>query len=282
MTECTIVVEFYTCGGVMSWIPEEGEGPSYSWWERLGLSILRTGSLPRHVAFIMDGNRRFARKSQVDLIKGHSSGFDKLSETLFWCRDLGVEEVTVYAFSIENFKRPQKEIDDLMELAQNKFERMLSEIHRLREKGVRVQVLGKLSLLPQDLQNTIHQCVEATKDHKECTLNVAFAYTSREELTSAISLAASDSSSNVQEDLDVKSLERYFYGEGSRKVDLLIRTSGEVRLSDFMLWQGSYAVTYFTKVLWPEFKVTHFMGAIFHYQHHIPLIRALAPKEELL
>ncbi|XP_071742954.1 dehydrodolichyl diphosphate synthase complex subunit DHDDS [Lepeophtheirus salmonis] len=144
----------------MSWIPEEGKTPVYSWWERLLLSILRTGSLPRHVAFIMDGNRRFARKSKVELIKGHSSGFDKLSETLFWCRDLGIEEVSVYAFSIENFKRPQHEVNDLLDLARSKFQKLFSEIHRLAEKGVRVQVIGNLALLPEDLQEVIRKCVE--------------------------------------------------------------------------------------------------------------------------
>nr|ACO10812.1 Dehydrodolichyl diphosphate synthase [Caligus rogercresseyi] len=265
----------------MSWIPEEEKAPSYSWWERLLMSILQTGALPRHVAFIMDGNRRFARKSQVDLIRGHSSGFDKLSETLFWCRDLGIEEVTVYAFSIENFKRPQKEVQELMELAREKFKRLLSETERLKEKGVRVQVLGNLSLLPEDLQKTIGQCVNATKGHNKCTLNVAFAYTSREELTSSIRRAATDPSSQ-NTTLNPKSLENYFYGEGSRRVDLLIRTSGEVRLSDFMLWQSSYAVTYFTQVLWPEFRLTHLMAGIFHYQHNLPRIQALAPLEEEL
>nr|XP_040564448.1 dehydrodolichyl diphosphate synthase complex subunit DHDDS-like [Lepeophtheirus salmonis]ACO12045.1 Dehydrodolichyl diphosphate synthase [Lepeophtheirus salmonis] len=264
----------------MSWIPEEGKTPVYSWWERLLLSILRTGSLPRHVAFIMDGNRRFARKSKVELIKGHSSGFDKLSETLFWCRDLGIEEVSVYAFSIENFKRPQHEVNDLLDLARSKFQKLFSEIHRLAEKGVRVQVIGNLALLPEDLQEVIRKCVESTKDHSKCTLNVAFAYTSRDELTTAIRSAV-ESEKDSSAHIEPKTLENHFYGKGRSQVDLIIRTSGEVRLSDFMLWQGSYAVTYFTKVLWPEFRLLNLMAGIFHYQHNYPYIQALAPKEEL-
>ncbi|QQP38782.1 Ditrans_polycis-polyprenyl diphosphate synthase ((2E_6E)-farnesyl diphosphate specific) [Caligus rogercresseyi] len=241
----------------MSWIPEEEKAPSTP-------ASSKPEPSREHVAFIMDGNRRFARKSQVDLIRGHSSGFDKLSETLFWCRDLGIEEVTVYAFSIENFKRPQKEVQELMELAREKFKRLLSETERLKEKGVRVQVLGNLSLLPEDLQKTI--------GHNKCTLNVAFAYTSREELTSI----------HPTRRYGPLITKHHPQPQISRKLFLRRRLSEEVRLSDFMLWQSSYAVTYFTQVLWPEFRLTHLMAGIFHYQHNLPRIQALAPLEEEL
>lgn len=145
----------------MSWIKEEPY--NYSWWESLCIRLLRTGSVPKHIAFIMDGNRRYAKRLGIDKIKGHSEGFEKLAQTLQWCHDLGISEVTVYAFSIENFKRPQAEVDALLELAKEKFEHLIKEKDRLEENGVRVNVIGNLALLPTDLQLLVDKATSLTK-----------------------------------------------------------------------------------------------------------------------
>merc|ERR1711976_988690 len=250
-----------------SWIKEEPY--QYSTFESLCVRLLRCGSIPKHVAFIMDGNRRYAKRLGIEHIQGHSQGFEKLAQTLQWCRDLGIDTVTVYAFSIENFKRPQSEVDALLKLATEKFQRLIAEKDRLEEHGVKVVVLGNLNLLPTELQELVYTAMNMTKSHSKCTLNVAFSYTSREEMTSAVSKAsqAVENGDIKVKDIDEHVLESYLY-TGHSKPELLVRTSGEVRLSDFLLWQSSYSVTYFSEVLWPEFSLWNLLLAIFYYQRH--------------
>ncbi|XP_067863029.1 dehydrodolichyl diphosphate synthase complex subunit DHDDS isoform X2 [Heptranchias perlo] len=166
----------------MSWIREA----ELNFAERLCASILKVGPMPEHVAFIMDGNRRYAQKCRVEREQGHSQGFEKLAETLRWCLKLNIREVTVYAFSIENFKRSKEEVDGLMELARQKFTRLLEEQENLKKHGVCIRVLGNLTLLPVDIQELIAQAVLATQSYNKCFLNVCFAYTSRHEITSAV------------------------------------------------------------------------------------------------
>ncbi|XP_073871848.1 dehydrodolichyl diphosphate synthase complex subunit DHDDS isoform X7 [Macaca fascicularis] len=166
----------------MSWI-KEGE---LSLWERFCANIIKAGPMPKHIAFIMDGNRRYAKKCQVERQEGHSQGFNKLAETLRWCLNLGILEVTVYAFSIENFKRSKSEVDGLMDLARQKFSRLMEEQEKLQKHGVCIRVLGDLHLLPLDLQELIAQAVQATKNYNKCFLNVCFAYTSRHEISNAV------------------------------------------------------------------------------------------------
>lgn len=242
----------------------------YSWLQRLGINVIKVGSIPRHVAVIMDGNRRFAKQSGVATIEGHTKGFDKLAETLQWCRELGVKEVTVYAFSIENFKRGEKEVDGLLNLAKEKFKVLISEEEKLKKHGVRVKIIGNISYLPEDMQEIVKKAEEITENNTEATLNVAFSYTSREEITHAVL----ESSRIVQqgdlkpEEIDEDLLESLMYTKHSTKPDLLIRTSGETRLSDFLLWQASSSITYFTPVLWPEFSIWHLLAGVFFYQRH--------------
>jgi len=263
----------------MSWLPEKRV--PYTWWQSICMRILRCGELPKHVAFIMDGNRRFARENNLQKIEGHIHGFEKLAETLQWCNDLGIEQVTVYAFSIENYKRPSEEVESLLNLARDKFRRLIKEADRFAKEGVRVNVIGNLSLLPSDLQNLIFQAMEATSKNNKATLNVAFSYTSRDEMTNAVKALANavDTGYLEVDDISVDLIERCFYTSLSNETgntlshrtknscpDLLVRTSGESRLSDFLLWQSSYSVTHFTDVLWPDFGLHHLMAAIFHYQ----------------
>lgn len=218
----------------------------------------------------MDGNRRFARQIQKDTLEGHSKGFEKLTEVLSWCRDIGITEITVYAFSIENFKRSKTEVDGLLKLSEEKFELLIKEIEKLNEYGIRIRVIGRIELLTQKLQKLIAEVVLATKDNDKYCLNLALAYTSREEITTASSdiLEGCKGGKLLPQDVTEELLEQCLYTGGQRDPDLLIRTSGEVRLSDFLLWQSSLTHLFFTKVLWPQISIWHILAAVFHYQRH--------------
>ncbi|XP_066429171.1 dehydrodolichyl diphosphate synthase complex subunit DHDDS isoform X2 [Eleutherodactylus coqui] len=224
----------------MSWIRDK----ELSLIERLCANILKAGPVPKHVAFIMDGNRRYAKKCHVERQEGHSQGFEKLAETLRWCLNLGICEVTVYAFSIENFKRSKEEVDGLMELARQKFTRLLEEKDKLEKHEVCIRVIGDLSLLPLDIQKLIAQAVLETKAYSKCFLNVCFAYTSRHEMSNAVREMAWGVQEGLIEPRDVSEslLDQCLYTSNSPDPDLLIRTSGEVRLSDFLLWQASFTL----------------------------------------
>lgn len=250
----------------MSWIPEKRV--EYSWLDTILLKLLRCGQIPRHVAFIMDGNRRFARERNIEKIEGHTQGFDKLAETLQWCNDVGVKEVTVYAFSIENFKRKEDEVEGLLNLAREKFRRLIKESDKLKEHGIRVKVIGNVTLLPEDLRDLIAEAEACTRDNSEKTLNVAFSYTAREEIAQAVRKCAEGVEKGLiePEDIDEDLLERCLYTDVSSTVDLLIRTSGEVRLSDFLLWQSAFSSIYFTQVLWPEFSIRNLLLGVFYFQ----------------
>ncbi|KAJ8726827.1 hypothetical protein PYW08_015224 [Mythimna loreyi] len=249
----------------MSWVREN----CVSFFELLCIKVVKTGRVPQHIAFIMDGNRRFAKKNSVNNCAGHYKGFDKLSETLKWCLDLGIPEVTVYAFSIENFKRSKEEVDGLMDLARDKFQRLMDELDQINEWGVRIHVAGRLSLLPEDLRVLVSKAMLATRYNYKLRLNIAYAYTGRDEISRAASHIV-DGVKNKEitpEDIDDELVSRTLeLGEA----ELLVRTSGEVRLSDFMLWQVSNTVLYFTDVLWPEFTVYNLLAAIIHFQRNAP------------
>ncbi|PRD28449.1 UNVERIFIED_CONTAM: Dehydrodolichyl diphosphate synthase complex subunit DHDDS [Trichonephila clavipes] len=284
----------------MSWIHESKR----TWIERFCINVLRSGPIPKHVAFIMDGNRRFAVKRGMEKLEGHSFGFNKLSETLEWCLDLGITEVTVYTFSIENFKRPKEEVNCLMNLAREKFRELLNEkfffsnkkmktyhffynlhfkqillylshvIFKIREKlekyGVCIRIFGNIALLPVDLQMLVAEAVLHTYNNTKTYLNVCLAYTSREEITNAVKdIAKEVVKGNLKEcDISEKILDQSLYSCKSTAPDIIVRTSGEIRLSDFLLWQGSYSVLSFLKVLWPDFKIWHLFLAVLLFQHN--------------
>ncbi|XP_071571703.1 dehydrodolichyl diphosphate synthase complex subunit DHDDS [Temnothorax nylanderi] len=252
----------------MSWVRER----TLNWFQLLALKIIKTGQVPRHVAFIMDGNRRYANKRNIVKREGHSQGFEKMTETLNWCMDLGIREVTVYAFSIENFKRSKEEVDELMDLARQKFKRLLEEKDKLMEVGVCIRVIGNLSLLPEDLCKLIAEAMVLTKDNNKAFLNLAFCYTSRDEITHTIKdiVKGVKHTDILPEDINEDLIADCLYTYKSPNPDLLIRTSGETRLSDYLLWQIADSCVYFTDVLWPEFSIWHFLGAVFYYQRCYP------------
>lgn len=243
-----------------------------NWFQSLALRIIKTGEVPKHVAFIMDGNRRYANKQNLQKKEGHSKGFDKMTEMLNWCMDLGVVEVTVYTFSIENFKRSKEEVDDLMDLARQKFKRLLEEKEKLMDVGICVRVIGNLSLIPEDLCKLVAEAMTITRENNKAFLNLAFAYTSRDEITHAIKdiIQGVKDADILPEDINEDLISDCLYTYKSPNPDLLIRTSGETRFSDFLMWQISNTCIYFTEVLWPEFNIWNFLSAIFYYQRCYP------------
>lgn len=240
-----------------------------SWLENIACSILKCGHIPKHVAFIMDGNRRYADKTKIDKAHGHKQGFDTLARVLSWCRELGINHVTLYAFSIENFKRTPDEVNSIMDLAREKCDSLLDELDKVNEAGIRVRVAGDHNLLPEDLRKRIDKIQSMTSNNNRAYLNVCMAYTSRHELVNAIKqLSTLVHEDNITpEDIDLALLEQQLYL--SRPFpELIIRTSGEVRLSDFMLWQCQESMLIFVDALWPEISIWDFMKAIFHFQYH--------------
>jgi len=244
-----------------------------SWTVRFIGWVLSGGVVPNHVAFIMDGNRRYARGKNEKVIKGHESGFSKLVEVLSWCEMLDIREVTVYAFSAENFKRPQEEVDGLMKLAREKFLKLLKDVHRLHEKGVSIRMIGEVSLLPMSVRQPAAELEAKTRHNNKYKLNICIAYTSRLELLDATKKLLDEVSSTRSKSLNLSDLDENLVNKSlylTSTPDLLVRTSGEVRLSDFLLMQCKNAKLSFCDDLWPEFSVWSFYRAIIEYQRDPP------------
>lgn len=258
----------------MSWIIEN----SLTYFQKFCVNVIKSGEVPKHIAFIMDGNRRFACKQNVDRLEGHTKGFDKLAETLQWCLELGIQEVTVYAFSIENFKRSKEEVNTLMELAKEKYKRLLEERDKLMKEGICIRVIGNLSLLPSDLRKLIAEAMLMTKDNNKAVLNVAFAYTSRDEITHSIKTIVEGVQQKELEENDISEtlLSNCLYTTSDPEI--LIRTSGEVRFSDFLLWQILNTNIFFAEVLWPEFNIWNLLACVFQYQRCCEDIKKVTPK----
>lgn len=212
-----------------------------------------SNNVPAHVGFIMDGNRRWARKQDMEVKEGHEAGFHSMSRILELCYEAGVHTVTVFAFSIENFNRTQYEVDSLMELAQRRI-RQISENGDLTDKyGIRVRVIGDISLLSKEVLDDIHKATARTKHNTRATLNICFPYTGREEIVHSMKDIISQGIETNQ--IFENSIESHLYTGNLPPLDLLIRTSGVSRLSDFMIWQtADKGVTIeFLDTLWPEF-----------------------------
>ncbi|VDM06897.1 unnamed protein product [Wuchereria bancrofti] len=254
-----------------------------TWWHSLAKYFLTFGPIPEHIAFIMDGNRRYARRQRYSsFAEGHRKGFDKLTKVMQWCREFGVKEVTVYALSLENFKRSRTEIDDLMTLFEHKLLQLLDEslqLHfrdKLIESGIRIQFFGNLKHLPRKLQQHIAKIELLTKEHNSGTVNVCIAYTAQDELRRAFVTIAHGIQKGLLAITDINEclISRCLDSRFSNDPDLLIRTSGETRLSDFLLWQCSKCQIYFDGVLWPNFDYWNLCKAIYFYQQsQIPLKR---------
>mmetsp|Transcript_30477 Transcript_30477/g.42452 ORF Transcript_30477/g.42452 Transcript_30477/m.42452 type:complete len:349 (+) Transcript_30477:18-1064(+) len=238
--------------------------------QRMACRLLTVGPTPTHIAFIMDGNRRYARKLGVERIVGHRRGYSTLLRVLKWCNHLNVKVVTVYAFALDNFKRSKREVDSLMELAVQKFTEMLDSEREISQFGVRVNIIGALKRLPPKLQHVMARVMKSTRGHNKLVLNIAFAYSANQEFSDAASMLANGVDQGLLkiEDVSANLVQKCLYTAGQPDPDLLIRTSGETRLSDFMIHQcrrGSTLLS-FVEPLWPEFSFWQFWAIIFHYQ----------------
>jgi len=223
------------------------------------------GAVPRHVAIIMDGNGRWAKERRLPRTLGHREGMKAVRECVEGCLEAGVEVLTLYAFSEENWKRPALEIGALMGLLEEYISRETAE---LRRNGVEVHVLGDLGKLPQAKRDAVDKLVMGTRGGTRLQLNLAISYSSRAEIARAARRLAEDVLHGrlALEDVDEDALGQRLYTAGLPDPDLLIRTSGELRVSNFLLWQVAYTEFFITPVLWPDFTRQHLFEAILDYQ----------------
>lgn len=229
-------------------------------------SDLEPNHLPQHVAVIMDGNGRWAKRRGLPRIMGHQRGVDALKDLLRCCRDWGIPALTAYAFSTENWGRPLEEVEFLMTL----FERVLRrELKEMMEENVRIRFVGNLEALPPSLQEEIARSMAETQDNTGIQFSVATNYGGRQEIVQACRVIASQVREGKIEpqDIDEALFERHLYTFGTPYPDLLIRTSGELRISNFLLWQLAYAEIYVTQTLWPDFDRQQFHQALLSYQN---------------
>lgn len=226
--------------------------------------LLNQDTIPRHVAVIMDGNGRWAKKRALNRLRGHKAGIEAVRETIRCANDLGVDYLTIYSFSTENWKRPEDEVNGLMDLFAKT---MLAEVDGLHEEHVRVRTIGDLSLLPEETCDAFEQAWEKTKNNDGMTLVVAVNYGSRQEILRAVKVYAETALENgVLPELSERTFEQGLYASDIPDPDLLIRTSGEMRISNFLLWQIAYTEFVCTDVLWPDFDRYDFLRAVLEYQ----------------
>jgi len=221
---------------------------------------------PKHIAIILDGNRRYARRLKLEPFKGHERGFEKLKDLFQWCKELDIKELTLYCFSMQNFSRSKEEVDYLMSLLEKASADILKneDVHRNK---VKVRFIGRTYLFPQKVQEAMKKAEDATKNYSDYVANFAVAYGGREEITDALKKIAEKiagdglSPDEINEDLITKNL--YL----SSFPDIVIRTGGEMRTSNFLMWQSSYSEWFFIDKLWPEFEKVDMIGIINEYKN---------------
>lgn len=231
------------------------------------LEEIKQNPIPKHVAIIMDGNRRFATGLGLTPDAGHLFGRDKIKEVLEWCFELGIKNLTLYAFSTENFRRNSEEVKTLMDLCKEELDKAVKD-SRIHKNKVRVRVLGHLESLPEEIRESARYIINETKKYDKHSLNIALAYGGREEIIHAIQNIANDvkhGDLNI-EDITEPTVSTYLYTNGLPDPDLILRTSGEERISNFLLWQLAYSELYFSDVYWPAFQKRDFLKAIKTYQ----------------
>ena len=227
--------------------------------------IRRDGNVPRHVAIIMDGNGRWARRRGLPRINGHKAGRRAVREAVEGCVELKVEVLTLYTFSVENWSRPRAEVGALMHFLE---QTLKDERQELRRNGVRLGAIGRLGDLPKRVQSTLAETIDFLKEGKGLLLNLAMSYGGRAEIVDAVKrvLAEAPGLPELSRAIDEKRFEGYLYTAGLPDPDLLIRTSGELRISNFLLWQLAYSEIWVTDTLWPDFRKKHLFQAVRDYQ----------------
>ncbi|MBT1002396.1 isoprenyl transferase [Paenarthrobacter sp. DKR-5] len=240
-------------------------GLLYGFYERKLLRTLNRDRIPRHIGVMVDGNRRWAKLSGAPTRHGHQAGADKILEFLGWCEELGVEIVTLYMLSTDNMSRSSDELEELMGIIANTLDRLGED------RGIRVHPMGAPELLPDYLSDKLASLAAATADRCGLHVNVAVGYGGRREIVDAVrellqdAIAEGRDISELARDLSVDDISRYLYTRGLPDPDLVIRTSGEQRLSGFMMWQSAYSEFYFCEALWPDFRRVDFLRALRDY-----------------
>lgn len=221
--------------------------------------------LPHHIAIIMDGNGRWARKKSLNRISGHIKGVDAVREVVKACRELGIKVLTLYAFSIENWRRPKEEVTALMELLK---EYLIKEREEMVSNNIRLCAIGRIGDLPEEVQETLRETMRRTEGCTGMILNLALSYGGRTEILHALRGIVADLEKGMlkPEELTLERFAQYLWTRGLPDPDLLIRTSGEFRISNFLLWQIAYTELYVTETLWPDFDRKELIQAIADYQ----------------
>ncbi|GAA4314175.1 isoprenyl transferase [Pontixanthobacter gangjinensis] len=227
---------------------------------------LNLDKLPKHIAIIMDGNGRWAKQKGFLRASGHKEGTKAVRDVVEGCAEIGVENLTLYAFSTENWNRPKLEVDTLMKLLVSSLKK---EIKTLEDNDIRLNSIGNISNLPKKARTELLDVINKTSGNKRMTLTLALSYGSREEINSCITqIATKVKSGELSPDaVDESVINEHLYTRNLPDVDLLIRTSGEQRISNFLLWQIAYAELYFTKILWPDYRKEDLFEAIYNYQN---------------
>lgn len=222
-------------------------------------------SLPNHVAIIMDGNGRWAQRKGSPRLFGHKKGVDVVRSIVRCAGEIGIKNLTLYTFSYENWNRPKQEVEGLLDLIRL---HLLSELPELNKNNVKVKVIGELYMLPLDIQEIAQKVEDQTKDNTGMVLSLALSYSSRQEIISSVKNLLKDIENKkiTSEDIDEESFSSYLYTSYTKDPELIIRTSGEQRLSNFLLWQSAYAEFYFSGLYWPDFSKAEFLKAIKFYQ----------------
>ncbi|MGA2573604.1 MAG: polyprenyl diphosphate synthase [Candidatus Methanomethylicaceae archaeon] len=239
----------------------------YSYYEARLLSQVKKGDMPTHVGLILDGNRRWASEVGLDISSGHRQGFEKLKDVLRWCWQLGINTVTVYALSTENLNRDSGEVKDLMDLLEKGFTEVL-ENQEIHDNKVQIKAIGRLDILDEGLRKVIENAEEKTKDYRGRRIYVCVAYGGRAEIVDATKkmLSSVMEGKLKPEEITEDTFSKYLYTAGDQDPDLIIRTSGEERLSGFLLWQSAYSEFYFMDVYWPDLRKIDLLRAVRTYQ----------------
>ncbi|MBW2059313.1 MAG: isoprenyl transferase [Deltaproteobacteria bacterium] len=221
--------------------------------------------LPRHVAIIMDGNGRWAKRKSLSRINGHMKGVDSVRTVVTACREMGIKYLTLYAFSMENWKRPEEEVRALMDLL---FQYLMDELEEMLENDIRLNAIGELETLPPRVYGRLMETMKATRHCQGMTLTLALSYGGRAEIIHAVTsiVSALEKKEITREDVGIDSFASHLWTKDLPDPDLLIRTSGEYRISNFLLWQMAYTEIYVTETLWPDFGREELVEAILDYQ----------------
>ncbi|EAZ95476.1 undecaprenyl pyrophosphate synthetase (di-trans,poly-cis-decaprenylcistransferase) [Flavobacteria bacterium BAL38] len=226
---------------------------------------INTASLPKHLAIIMDGNGRWAKQKGLIRALGHESGTKSVKVTVETCAKLGIQNLTLYAFSTENWNRPKLEVETLMKLLISSLKK---EIKTLQSNNIKLNAIGNLTNLPTKVQKELQEVIDKTSENTRMTLTLALSYGAREEIVQAVKKISDKVKNNIisEQAIDESIINQHLYTHNLPDVDLVIRTSGEHRISNFLLWQIAYAEFYFTDVLWPDFTENNLYEAIISYQ----------------